>query len=633
METLKPYSSITFTGINDSSSQPEPKVEVPISQHTPLFAVMTQMGRRGIQIINSNEFPFRYGQQSLEVTSDYYTHQSEAVNTCIEAGNSTIAINRIIPPKAEKASLSLGVDSMLPGEYFIGNVKEAHSSPTYLPIYDIVLDNEGEWGNEYGYSIVKGTDYDRMLLGIDENVQVYRFRLLKLNKFNTTVTVVPNKYGAEETSFVLRPNTTGRGNIAYFFTERLTDCYYVDEGEDFRRMPIIGEIKFHFENFTQLVTESPKYDPETDVWNQDLDTLYGTNLIMFRPWKGEHYFTFTGGNDGLDSDIKSYIMRRLERVRIYDDAVYEFLMGLTEINPETDIAKYPYSNLWDTGFSYNTKLAMRTLVNTRRDCWVAVSVFTVADYFEQPDGSFVWDYVPRQTEEQINALGEKIKAAFKLYPESFHFGTSAVRAIILKNSGVIDNSTYKKRRSVAIHLIKILSGYLGAGNGKWVTGKAIDHEDIKPIRGWSEIDGLPLTGSTRLMNSQNSLLIVDTYDTKSYHFPYYVTIYGDDTSVLNDFLTMLGCCYLEKLGHEAFRIYGSSNLTPKKRMEKIINFIEQNTVDKFDGRFDIEAMVATNEQGTPSTDVKVLIGADKTKVSNLFIIESHRMSDLGTREN
>ena len=631
MSNVTTYPSIQLQGINDKSARTIPLEPTLLSQHTPLFAILAKMGRPGVNVIASNNFTSLYGTDTLEPTSDYYTHQSEAVTTCIGAGNGTIAVNRIIPSRARTATVSLGVDSLLPNDWFMADIETAKTSPTYVPVLEAHMDNEGAWGNSYGFTISKSGDMDRRLAGITDEVEVYRFQLLQVDDYTGETTPVPNLLGEYTTLFTFKPETNGRGDINYFLNDRIRQCFHQTD-QTITKTPLIKSLRFYIENFASLATKSPNYDPLKELWNQDMDAIFDNTLVMFNLFSGDHHFQFSGGSDGLESDLTSYITKRLERVRIYDDGVKEFFNSLTEDNFYTDPAKYPYSTIWDTGFSYDTKLAMRTVMDTRRDVAVVLSCFTVADYMTVDDER-IFAYVPPQTEEQIQGFAARLQAAFRLYPESWKYGTAALRSTIVKNSGVINNSPYKKRRSVAIALIEKVSKHMGAGTGKWREEYAIDTEANRILAGWGSLDVGYQRPNLKLLNSENGLTIVDTLDTHRHYFPYYQTIYNDPTSVLNDFVTMMACCWLEKLGMEAWRRFGGDMSVGRiKQLERVNKFLLDETKHAFHNRFTIipRAAYMDEETGFSSTDTVLEIYANKSKTSNTFTIEANRMSDVYT---
>ena len=94
-----------------------------------------------------------------------------------------------------------------------------------------------------------------------------------------------------------------------------------------------------------------------------------------------------GGNDGL-ALLPDGKPNRLENMRILDDYVQtymnEFGSGQYKL---LDMARYPISGVWDTGFSYNTKIAMLTATQRRKDILAFITAFIYADYEMVDDGN------------------------------------------------------------------------------------------------------------------------------------------------------------------------------------------------------------------------------------------------------
>lgn len=628
MTTVLSYPGIKHTGIHDKSARQPERLPDLVSQHTPLFMCLAQMGSDKLQVIQSNEFVSLYGDETLVPNSQYYTHQSEAIATAIAAGNSTIAIQRIIPDDALKASVSLGVESVLGENWFISNIKDARDSLTYTPVMEATINAAGQFGNQYRFDITKADRLTRYQLGISRDVQFYKFRLLKLNTSGTGMITIPNTFGSYETLFCLCPDTIGNTNVDYYLPERIKACYIDRDIGDYDDA-ILGSFRFYIENFTKLVKASSKYNPQLEIWNQDLDTIFGSDITLVGITNELFDFEFTGGSDGIENDTIDYITKRLNRIKVYDDKCRDFLLSLTNSNAFTDDAKYPYTTLYDTGFSFDTKLAMRTIMNTRRDVWIGLSCFTVADYFLGEDGEQFFNYVPEQNEQSLQGIASRLQAAFRLYPESYEFGTTAVRAIIHKNSGVINNSLYKKRRSIIIDTIHKVCKYMGAADGKFKQRWMFDGDDesLRLLSGWSNLDCTYQPPHIKTLSQQNGLTYVEAYDTSSFYVPYYQTIFDDNTSVLNDFVTMVICCNLERLGLQAYRKYAADNsLTPTKRAEKTSLFIEQKSKDQYHGRVTVTAksLPPNVNSGDIVTRTIVSLYADKALTENTFIVETHR---------
>lgn len=105
--------------------------------------------------------------------------------------------------------------------------------------------------------------------------------------------------------------------------------------------------------------------------------IIGANTIVYA----------SGGEDGL-ALLPDGKPNRLENMRILDDYVQtymnEFGSGQYKL---LDMAKYPVSGVWDTGFSYNTKIAMLTATQRRKDILAFLTGFIYADYELVDDGN------------------------------------------------------------------------------------------------------------------------------------------------------------------------------------------------------------------------------------------------------
>lgn len=623
------YPSIRLPGIQDKSSLIQTSDETNLPLHTPLFTIMSEMGRGDINIIPANDFIALYGRKTLEPNSDYYTHQSEAVQVAIENNNAAIAIKRIIPSGAYKASVSLGVDSLLPDDWFIGGVFKAHSTDTYTPILECEVDNEGYWGNDYAFTLTPVDSFLNRVHGVSSDVQLYSFKLYKTDEVYNRVHVVDNNLGEAETIVSLQPEVFGRGDIPFFINDRIKENFIDNTTSSVA--PIIGRFEFYPENYAKLAKKSKNYDNTKPLWQQDIGAMFSTKLIMFDPFKGEHHVQLVDGTDGYEEDVKSYVLQRLARLRKYDEACRDFFNSLTVDNHQTDIAKYPYNFIWDTGYSYQTKLAIRTALNTRKDMFAVISCFSVADYSETEKGK-IFNYLSKQDEVNLQGVAARLQSAFRLFRESDVYGTPAVRAMLVKNSGVINNNPYKKRRSLAIFILGKVCRWIGGSDGKFKQKYSPDMDANRTINNWSDLDVYHQPDTVLAMNMDNGLVYAQPKDTRFYFIPYYQTIYDDITSVLKDFITVVVCCAGEQVGAEAWRRFsGSTDLGKEARREQMENYILEKMTNRFGDNYKF-SVVSKDDSDIPESvfaeHTILRVYSNKVKVSNVFIIQTYRMSDL-----
>lgn len=94
-----------------------------------------------------------------------------------------------------------------------------------------------------------------------------------------------------------------------------------------------------------------------------------------------------GGSDGLPV-VAGNRPNHLENMRILDDYVQAYMNTFgTGQYKLLDIAMYPISAVYDTGYSYSTKVALLNAAQRRRDVAVFLTPFIYADYVVVDDGT------------------------------------------------------------------------------------------------------------------------------------------------------------------------------------------------------------------------------------------------------
>lgn len=613
-------------GINDKSTEAKSVFPEDVAQFTPLFPLFTEKGPEELQVINADSFIDIYGPKTIDTQSPYFTHQTALLVECIRKGISTIGVKRIIPVGALSGSLTVGVDSTFPDSWFVGNIFYVKTDNTYTPIMDFDTSSVGKWGNEYGVIIEPANLLETLRVGLMDDSKVYKFTLVSYDTLTNRTAPIPNKFGELATYFTLNPNATSHSGVKYFFNDIIHSSYInvVDNNTSNR---VLAKARFYPTNFKKLVEASPRYDSSVPYWNQDLNKIFNHELIGSPIFDGTMPMVFTGGYDGDLGGKGSFVEQALAKLKLYDDSVYAFLTSLTQVSPYVDAAKYPYSTFIDTGFSFKTKIAAATLLNSRGDCWALIGTYSEADYVTGSDGRERYVMVPKQTEQQRQAVATRILSAFRLYPESNWFGTPACRVVLMKNTGVSENTNISRVQSITTYLAGILCPFMGSPDGSWRERHAPDSEENRIIRGWKDIDVGYQSPTSRLMDATNTVTAVENFDHKHKYIPVYRTIYNDPTSVLSDMFTMLAGCYIARVGEEAWRQFVNVRLPGSKRAEVVAEYILKRCENKFNGRYLIVPRVGKDERGEVIERVVVELHSTVAKTTATFNIDSHRRAE------
>lgn len=349
-----------------------------------------------------------------------------------------------------------------------------------------------------------------------------------------------------------------------------------------------------------------------------------------------HYAS--GGDDGLPIDVATGKIDRLQTLRVYDDLVAAALSAYGDAGQENhylDIARFPHSTFWDSGFSYETKKKFLVPMARRKDIWVVLSTQTIAEYADilNPSSSnWAWSEPNDVIDESSMALN--LSTAAQVYPESEVYGTPVCRAAVVGHCGKGINSTYRGAFLPAtVELAEMVAKFMGSGTGNWRGEFAIDVNPNNIVKGLrvSTINHIWKPQATYNKDWDNGLIWMQSFDRRSVFFPALQTVYSDDTSVLNSLVTVAACCFIEKVHHVVWRyLTGNSKLTDAQFIERSNRLIDEQLKDRFD-RFRLVSETTRSpiqtELGYPWT-AKVHIYANDMRTVGDMTIVAHRMSDL-----
>lgn len=318
-----------------------------------------------------------------------------------------------------------------------------------------------------------------------------------------------------------------------------------------------------------------------------------------------------GGADGTMSLAK------------FDTAVRSELtnFGVAGI-PYKNWAKYPFSVLYDSGFTLETKLAFGIPMSRRKDLWVQVCTQDITQ--------------PQNTGEEETAMATALQAAFRNYPESEIYGTSVCRALIVGQSGRLISGSYRGPNDnllpLGLEVARKLARYMGAGNGIWKRGLGINVPDNNRVTTFRDINATYKSDNARTIDWNTGLIYALDYDRSSVFWPAFQTVFDDDSSVLNSAITMIACVEAEKVCLNAWRqLTGIDYLTQEQFIERSNEIILKDLDGRFDNRFVFQVETFFTQADTTrgySWSTIIRIFAPNMMTVGSFTVESHRMSDL-----
>lgn len=679
-------------GINDKSYRQRAPEPLQVPQHLPLIYIKAEKGPVGRNYVDhlSQDIEKLYGSNTFQVGSKYYNHQTPLLLAAKAAQNNCI-VHRLVGKDAKDVSnLVLFLDVLkvnVPvyekdaegdfvydqegnpttvktgdgetemvagyqvcwvvdfldndlGDYVPGTVKTRtgiQSGPdgdsVQYPIIELGARDVGKAGDLISAIFTALTQNDKRVFPTDilsdGKMYPYSFalNLLKDEVSGETATIL-NAFGNESVTFVLRRDGTHPLTKGVIDLETIVKQNYIDV--DLSLASGLGHVKVYDEYYTKLVKDF--YEAEAAVADDHTDTVIvlgeenydAINIFSFVNSNGSPYqalklvdevgsvrltrnakLYLKGGDDGNLTDEEFDRLVRLD-IENYGNPLHQY----------QNLAKHPESNFYDTGFSLETKLQLGNFISIRHDTFLSLAPFIHGKTLS--------------VEDQY-ALAVTLSDMVAMYPESIVYGTKAVRALILGASGVITGDKYTKRMPLLYQVYKWTAEYMGNRSGQWVAGKLFDHGDNNIIEDMHDIDIDWVPASTRNKFWAANLNFPLSASVRSSFIPALKTVCKDDTSVLTSFFNVMACCYLNKIGHSAWRRFsGAISLTDAQLCERVNEYIAEECRNRFDNLYRVVPETVVTERdainGFSWTTV-IKLYANNMKTAMSLTIETYRFSD------
>ncbi len=288
--------------------------------------------------------------------------------------------------------------------------------------------------------------------------------------------------------------------------------------------------------------------------------------------------------------------------------------------PLTDMSKYPFSIIYDSGYSLTTKKALMPLLGMRPDLFIPFSTQSVLD--------------PQNTADADASMAIALSAALGNYPESTLYGTGVCRAMIVGSSGYLINSIYKGLVPATLQLAKRFAAYMGAGNGIWDSTVPPDENPYNIVDMFYGLNATDKTALARSNDWANGLVWIENFDMNTQYFPALASVYGNDTSILKGAMNVLIACDLIKIAHKVRKqLSGNSRLTDAQFAAKSNALILAEVKGRYAGRVAVVPNTYYSTQdvanGYSWSCAITMYGNNMRTVGSSTII-ARRMSDLTT---
>ena len=343
----------------------------------------------------------------------------------------------------------------------------------------------------------------------------------------------------------------------------------------------------------------------------------------------------SGGDDGLIVKENGEY-DTLANLEIFDSAVRKLAENFdnTPSVRYTNYAKYPFSAIWDSGYSVETKKAFLNILTLRKDVAVVNATYALADYVTVNVGGVPtkkWSWLDDLSPEEEVSLAGILRTYASLHPESEAYGTPCCRALVIGYSGRVINGKYTRRLPLSYEYLNKVSKFMGSPSGIWNGELAYD------LRGNNFVDLMTDVSTTWLSEQlgnqawSNGLVYVEDFDTARLFFPGIRTVYSKETSVLNADITMWAICLIERVCHLSWReLSGNSKWGRERFAQESDKIITDRLTGVFDDRFQFRVSTTFDEADKAngfSWSCVVDLYANNMLTVGKHTVVAHRMED------
>ena len=411
---------------------------------------------------------------------------------------------------------SLAVNGKFLGEITRTDGSKEHPKSRLYPIMDLEVDSEGEYGNNLGLVLevptLKQVNPANISNVIKNKAFPVRVSVVEREDRYSTPQVVPSLQSelqldvfmkTRAVDYISGKNISFARKLVENFNRKMTATetpiwgpfgnihVYEKNLNEIQQLLCEGYAYTDTDGNDILIPGEGSYDDDAFDYGRTVDHALSQpiNFGLFNIFTGRDvndvpYFSFDvrdslmfggvavnsesvvyaqGGEDGLWS-FADGSPATLVNLKMLDDAYRNFLNTFGRGKDQLkDILRYPITQVVDSGWSLETKLAHSNILSARPDIHLEIGTQAVAEKgnvsvdlgpvykgystsaetalsSELLDG---WNWQPRLTGEQDEAIATRLRTFFGLTPESVFFGTPVMRVHVFGHSGFDVDDTYE----------------------------------------------------------------------------------------------------------------------------------------------------------------------------------------------
>lgn len=646
------YPGVRMKGVQDTSSGSR-SVNTTIPLHLPLFFIVAEKGPVGVPTLCDQATAYAvFGENTFDPTKKFFNHQQIFAKYAmgyqqvylVRLADSTVSSagvvleatlkktditqyqkdtlgNRVIDAATKQPVPRMQADGTTPltepGYSILFSTRALAAGETYdslktsttgsgntlattYPILAASASTPGTAGLRSGFKFYFDTSVDTTA---EESVSsiLYRFVPMTLaynNSGNTTVVV--DEFGNRYNDVSLKTAAVNPSTSQDLALESIVFENYPESGEG----ALDFDLHVYSENVEAIVSAVAALEPAipasadpflvnileaTDINNVPYDhfVVDPASAGVINP---DITIFLEGGSDG---DVSLSGLETLIQSYLSGDNTMEF----------QDYYRYPFTHVYDSGFSLPTKYAMMNIYSLRDD--VNITWWT-QDLLTNPKTA--------NTAAEDQSAGSAILSRVRTYPESTDFGTGVIRGEIYQQAGWLATTTGYTNGIVATsldRLIKRCTYY----SGTFIKGtpKGRPNNEVKLFR---KISWTAAGDTQKQLNWDSSLNTISYADLGTPFYPDLISVHPDTTSLLSDGVFVDYIIFLKHIARNKWTYYVGRNDSITKLADTISKDIDNTIATVFKGLITTTTTVTQTEADLSAGDTATITIAVRGSMPN-----------------
>lgn len=467
-------------------------------------------------------------------------------------------------------------------------VVEGADTVTYYPVMSFKAMSPGAWGNDTGFKFFMDLNENGEDKVARVSARYYSLAPVIKEFAASTVDPVRDKYNNIFNSFVLKPDVIDESIAKSVSAKEVLESAY-DEGDGLPYIikvystPVynLGEAIRAVEvnrNGDNVGVDAWATEEITDGWMAD---IVSAKDLENKPY--DHVIIGTTG-DVMSSAVVHYLETGTDG-DLTDTAIESLYRNFLEldINPDiVDRARYPFTHLFDVGWSIDTKYAMCDFLAVRDDIKLVMSTQRTTD---------VGGEATLNTQAIDESIGSAIRARALLIPESIIKGTECFRAMIFQQAGythglfagIVPATLWYATKLALYHNVDYMKG----------APEGLPYSDIDIFKEWN---WTPSAESMKERSWNTGLNYFQYYNMTQLHYASLRTVYRYDTSVLtiDDFSNAL--IYTKHEIRQSWAVFAGVTLSAGVLRSQITNDLTKRLDRVYNNRYTFTITVYQTEE-------------------------------------